>query len=289
MPQKFITTSDLILKAKRELKLVAPNPYQESLWILESVCINSSLNLQTSKLNSKQQQKFWDKIYKRKQGWPLQYILKQAFFFKQKFFIKPGVFIPRPETELLINWMIKNMSKTKALKALDFGAGAGTLCLPLLSYFSKSRFIALEIAKSSISCLSKNSLNFKLNNRLKILQKDVEKTQTKDVIGFLKSSPSLIVANPPYLDNKDKSISPQVYGFEPPLALFSDKQGMGHIIAWFKKAIQLLSPKGIYIFEFGWNQKPAVEAFLKKQKQISRYEIHKDQLNQPRMALIFKK
>lgn len=280
----------LLQKSKQELKKVCSNPHQESLWLLSSTlnCSPSEIYLERDNINKNQQKLFFDKIQRRKQGEALEYILKEFFFNEKQFYIEEGVFIPRQETEVLVQWVLKNVSGEN-LKAIDFGAGAGALCLSLLLNLKPSQFLALEICPKAIKCLKKNSSHFGVEKRLTVLKKDVSHIQKEDVIRCLGSAPSLIVANPPYIDPKDQSISRQTYFFDPPLALFSDKGGMGHIISWFEKAMEVLSPKGIYIFEFGWNQEKPVRAFCEQQKELVSYEIHKDDIAHPRVAVCFKK
>ena len=283
-------TLDLLQKARKQLQEVAINPYQESLWILSEVlqCSATEIYLKSGDVTKNNETFFWDKIQRRKQKEPLEHILQEKFFFNQKFFVEPGVFIPRQETETLVKWVLKNVSDNN-LKAVDLGAGSGTLCLSLLSGLANSQFVAVEISSKAISCLKKNSQTMKLYQRLKILKKDVSCLQKKDLIAFLGQAPSLIVANPPYVDPKDKSLSDEVFFFDPPLAIFSDQGGMGHIISWFKKAIQLLIPGGVYVFELGGNQLEPVKKFLSRENQLSFYEIHKDMLGHPRIVIAVKK
>lgn len=282
--------AQLLQQSKKELRGISPNPYQESLWIAGDVlnCSSTEIYLKETTLSPKQQKVFWHKIQRRKRQEPLEHILQEKIFLNRRFHIERGVFIPRPETEIMIQWAIQNILK-KNLTAVDFGAGAGTLCLSLLSAFPDSRFLALEICKKALSCLRKNSRSFQVEKRLSILQKDVCHLTKKEAVRILGSAPSLIMANPPYIDPGDPGLNREVYLFEPPLALFSDKQGMGHIISWFEKAMELLTPKGLYIFEFGWNQERRMKDFCQKQKALSSYKIHRDQAGRPRMAVCFKK
>ena len=197
------------------------------------------------------------------------------------------VFIPRQETETLVNWICKNISEDKAIKFADLGAGVGTIALSILSRFPNSECKAIELHSKSIKCLKKNSKILKVQNRLHILKKDISNIQSKDLFSF--TALDLITANPPYIDPKDKTIHSSVYLHESPLALFSDKEGMEHIISWLKKALELLKPKGIYIFEFAWNQKKQIINFLNNQTKIKSYQILKDNLGHPRVAVCFKK
>lgn len=286
-----MNTEVLLQKSKKELNKVSINPYQESLWILAEVLgiSSSEVYLKKDKITANQQELFWEKIQRRKKEEPLEYILKEKFFFNKRFYIEEGVFIPRQETETLVEWVLNNIPYPEKVKAVDFGAGAGSLCLSLLSALPSSRFIAVEISSQSIKCLQKNAQAFQKEKDLYILKKDVEHVRIKDLTSFLGDRPSLITANPPYIDSEDSHIHRGVYFFDPPLSLFSDKKGMGHIISWFEKAMELLGPKGIYIFEFGWNQLEDVENFCDQRNELSSYELHRDSSGNPRMAVCFKK
>ncbi|MCY4321747.1 MAG: peptide chain release factor N(5)-glutamine methyltransferase [Bdellovibrionaceae bacterium] len=323
----------LLQQAKRELKAISYKAYQEALWILsDSLKLPiSQIYLKNNVITKKQEKDFWLKVDFRKQGMPLEYILREKFFLNYKFYVEDSVFIPRPETEVLVKWLFENIPKNKAFKFIDFGTGAGTIILSILDHFVNSLGVAVELQSKSIKCIKKNSQNLKLQNRLYILKKDVCKIENKDLCQFyldtlgnnlsykkincynenklyknsflkkanssskklnsflFESSPDLITANPPYIDPEDKNIQKEVYLYESPLALFSDKKGLGHIICWFEKAINLLKPNGIYIFEFGWKQKEQITNFLDRQKTISSYQILTDQSGHPRIAVCFKK
>ena len=280
---------DILQKAKKELEPVSRQAYQESLWIL-SYTLNlpsSQIYLEKKTISPDKKKEFWQKINQRKQAFPLEYILKEKSFFGHKFYIEDPVFIPRPETETFLNWLCKNIPKTTSLKFIDFGAGAGTIALSILHHFTNSTGVAVELNPKAISCLTKNSINLQLQDRLYILQKDVSKIHPDDKPSL--TALDLITANPPYIDAKDKSVQPEVYLYESPLALFSDEKGLGHIISWFEKAMELLKPKGLYMFEFAWNQEKQVINFLNSQEKIDTYTILKDQLGHPRIAVCSKK
>jgi len=280
----------LLQQSKKELSHVSTQAYQESLWILADV-LNLSLSevyLEKKSISFKQQKLFWNKIQRRKKAEPLEYILKEKTFFKRNFYIEKGVFIPRKESETLVLWILDHFFEKK-IKAVEFGAGSGALCLSLLSERPFSQFLSLEINPIACRCLKKNRKTFNMEKKLILLEKDVSQITKKEVIQILGSVPSLIVANPPYIDPQDVNISQDVYLYDSPLALFSDQGGMGHIYSWFKKAMECLDSKGIYIFEFGWNQEQKVKDFCKNQTELSSYIIEKDEAGRARIAICFKK
>ena len=269
-------------KAQKQLKNRTENPLSEGEKLLSSVLKISQQEIyQRKNLDQKQAKKFSLLISRRAKGYPLDYITGEKYFYNRRFFVKPGVFIPRPESEELVKWALK----VKPLRGVDLGAGSGCLACSILLESPKSRFVAVDIG-SSIPVLKKNRRLYGLTRRLKILNQDVCKLEKKDVVSFLGDQPDFIVANPPYIEIQDNNLSEEVKLFEPPLALFSQKNGMSHIYSWFKKAMSLLKKNGVYIFEFGFCQSDKVKTFLNCQK-IS-YSLHKDHLGWNRVAFCIK-
>ena len=289
--------SILLQKAKKELDEVSPQFYQEATWILSNILnkkiLNNSNNNQNFYLHqtctASEEEEFWNQIQKRKNHYPLDYLLGESCFLNHKFVIEEGVFIPRVATELLVERVFKQYLKQKSLKIMDWGAGAGTICLSLLSYFPKAQALAIDIHSKSLSCLKKNSKLMKLNHRLEILKGDVCKIDFKKEKSFSKKKIDLITANPPYIDPEDSKIETSVFLFEPPIALFSNQKGMGHIYSWFYKAMDCLDSGASYLFEFGWNQSQQVKDFLSSQNSIKSFKILKDSLGYDRVAQVTKK
>ena len=306
--KKQMKAGFLLQKAKKELIGVSSQPYQESLWLLshslskESNDVGLALNtegiyksnenekiqdiyLDKIEITEQQKQDFWNKIQKRKNNYPLQYLLEERYFLNHRFYIQEGVFIPRRETELLVKRVFKKYPQDKALKIMDWGAGAGAISLSLLSYFFRAECLAVDIHLKSLKCLKKNQERFGIKDRVAILKEDISRLKKNN----LRQSVDLITANPPYIDPKDKRLHPQVYLFEPPAALFSDQGGMSHIYSWFYRAMEFLTSGGCYIFEFGWNQSQLTGDFLSAESSFISYEILKDSLGYDRAALVIKK
>ena len=334
-----IKVSSLLQRAKKELEGVSPQAYQESVWILSKLLNKKvqNLYLEQTFISSEEEEEFWSQIQKRKNHYPLDYLLEESYFLGHKFLIQEGVFTPRADTEVLVEKVFKQYPKEKALKMMDWGAGAGTVCLSLLSYFSNAKALAVDIHSKSLDCLKKNSELMGLRERLFILKGDVCKIdfkiadlfshfipfyfsdlreidfyqkqnqaeagserenkviensikQSQEVKNLdIKHKIDLITANPPYIDPQDNQINKSVYLFEPPIALFSNQKGMGHIYSWFYKAMECLNSGACYIFEFGWNQSKPVKDFLSANQSLALYEILKDSQGYDRSALIYKK
>lgn len=270
-------------KAQKQLTGKTSSPLREAEILLASVFKVSPLKTYSiRKLSIEQRRKFFIKVNRRIEGHPLDYILKEKYFFNRRFHIQPSVFIPRPESEELVKLALK----AKPLRGLDLGAGCGCLSISILLEIPFCRFVAVDIGPC-IKILRKNRRVYSLTKRLKILNQDVFKLKEQDITSFLNGSPDLIVSNPPYIEAKDKDLAEDVKIFEPPLALFSAEGGMAHIYTWFDKAMSLLKKDGIYIFEFGFNQSDKVKDFLSKQK--IKYTLHKDIFGLSRAAFCVKK
>lgn len=176
-----------------------------------------------------------------KSGKPLQYILNEAWFFNSLFYVNEHVLIPRPETEELIELILKD-SKT-AGSILDIGCGSGCIILTLKKLIHEAECTGLDLSKEALSVTLHNSK--KLNLPVNITNSNVLE------LNQLSSKYDLIVSNPPYVKETEKgSMHKNVLEHEPHLALFV--YGEDEII-FYKKIIDLcadsLNPGGKLYFE----------------------------------------
>ncbi|MBI4925800.1 MAG: peptide chain release factor N(5)-glutamine methyltransferase [Bdellovibrio sp.] len=172
------------------------------------------------------------KIFKqRSKGYPLQYLLGSCMFLDHEYCVNPGVFIPRPETEVLVEQAILHLKKSGACQlGLEIGIGSGEISIELLKKFPKLQMISSEISGEAIKIARQNARSiltrgvFK-ERRLKIIQSSpnvpsVLKIFNKHLNNNISSKKAdFIISNPPYLTKKDK-IDPMVYCHEPREALF---------------------------------------------------------------------
>ncbi|MCY4512872.1 MAG: peptide chain release factor N(5)-glutamine methyltransferase [Bdellovibrionales bacterium] len=284
-----MNTAQWLEKGCKELKEVTSNPLFESQYLLSSV-LNvplTALHFKENQILSPDSQKeFLKKIQLRKKGFPIAYITGEKEFFKRRFYVGAGVFIPRPETEGL---MEAALNLQEPLKGVDFGSGSGCLALSLTLERPDSRFIAVESDSLAYTYLKKNHREWKLNQKVKLLNQDVHLLTLEQVELFLRGKPNVIVANPPYVDQNDEQLEGFVKQFEPPAALFSDQEGLAHIYSWFSKAMELLQSGGVYIFELGYSQNKKVRNFLDEKNQLKSYKIYKDLQGWDRVAVCTKK
>ena len=196
-------------------------------------------------------------IKRRAKREPLAYILKNKEFWSRDFFVNRNTLIPRPETELLCESVIK-IFKNKNLNILDVGTGSGCIILSILSEIKKAKGIGIDISRNAIKVAKKNSNKLSLNNRVKFFNKSFEDIHNHKF--------DLIVSNPPYIKTSDiKNLSDDVKRFEPKIALDGGKDGLDVIKKVIYKSKNILKKLGMLVLEIGHGQQYKVSQILKKQ------------------------
>ena len=195
-------------------------------------------------------------IIRRAKREPMAYILNKKEFWSKDFFVDRNTLIPRPETELLCENVIK-IFKNKNLHILDMGTGTGCIVLSILSEIKGAKGIGVDISKKAVKVAEKNSIKLSLNKRVKFLNKSLE-----DIYGY---KFDLIVSNPPYIKTSDiKNLSDDVKKFEPKIALDGGKDGLDVIKKVIYKSRTILKKKGLLALEIGFGQHYKVSQILKK-------------------------
>jgi release factor glutamine methyltransferase len=177
---------------------------------------------------------------------PIQYILGTTHFYGLEFTVDKNVLIPRPETEELVDWIVKlnsKLSKKQNLKILDIGTGSGCIAISLAKNIANSEVFAVDISETALAVAQENAKRNKVN--VTFLNKNILETTHLD------QKFDIIVSNPPYVRNIEKAeIKPNVLDNEPHLALFvSDNDPL----IFYKKIAVLaaanLNPNGQLFFE----------------------------------------
>ena len=236
-------------------------------------------NLLTS-LNEKVSKKTIDSfeklISRRANREPLAYILKNKEFWSKDFFVDRNTLIPRPETELLCEKVIKKY-KNKNIQVLDIGTGTGCIILSILSEIKGAKGIGVDISRKAIKVAKKNSNKLGLNKRVKFFNKSLE-----EIYGY---KFDLIVSNPPYIKTCDiKNLSEDVKRFEPKIALDGGKDGLDVIKKVIYKSKRVLKKVGTLALEIGYGQYYKVSQFL-KEKNFREELLVKDYKNNVRCIL----
>jgi len=247
-----ITIKKAIFHIKSELKNLYPDNETTS---LSYIILEELLNTNKTKIISNKEKEISSDTFQNinhiisqlKLFKPIQYILGKACFFGLNFYLTENVLIPRPETEELVDWIIKENPRFVE-KILDIGTGSGCIAISLAKNLPGATVFASDISSDALSITRKNS---KLNNvnlqilALDILDKNLSLNEKFDVI----------VSNPPYVTEKEKSLmQPNVLNYEPELALFvSDDNPLLFYQSIISFSLKHLNPGGKIYFEINEN------------------------------------
>jgi release factor glutamine methyltransferase len=216
------------------------------------IFLNSKENLK-----QKYSKNFNNLIARRRKGEPIAYLINKKEFWKQSFYVDQNVLIPRPDTELIIEQVLKLFLKNYKLQILDIGTGSGCILLSLLKEMPNCYGIGIDISKKSINISKYNAKMLQLTNKVKFYQSDVD--------NFKIGKYDLIVSNPPYIEVLSlKYLENDVVNFEPKLALNGGIDGFSEIRKVIDKATVLIKKNGKLVLEIGFNQKNKVQEMLRK-------------------------
>ena len=210
-------------------------------------------------INQILENKFNSYIKKRNLKKPIAYILGYKEFWKQKFITDSNVLIPRPDTELIIEKVLKNFKKNENKNVLDIGTGSGCIILSILLERIKFKGIGIDASKKAINVAKINAKMQQLGNRIKFINTDID--------NFFSYKYDLIVSNPPYIKKcKLRTLIEDVKNFEPKLALDGGPDGFSTILKVIAKSSKLLRKNGMLFLEIDSTQVIKTKEMLKKYK-----------------------
>ncbi|WP_435090464.1 peptide chain release factor N(5)-glutamine methyltransferase [Candidatus Pelagibacter bacterium nBUS_30] len=189
---------------------------------------------------------------------PIAQIINKKFFWNSEFFITSDTLIPRPDTELLIEQILKLSKHKNRMNILDIGVGSGCILLSILKERKKFYGTGIDISKNCLNISKINAKNLQVETRTKFYKTNVDK--------FSLGKYDLIVSNPPYINKHDlKYLERDVAKYEPKLALDGGLDGLSEIRKVIIKSSELIKKKGKFILEIGFDQKNKVINLLKKE------------------------
>jgi release factor glutamine methyltransferase len=192
---------------------------------------------------------------------PIAYILNNKEFWSTNFYVDRSVLIPRPETEVLIDLILSQISnKNNYLNILDIGTGSGCILISLLKELVKAKGIGVDKSTKAIAIAKKNSISQQVDNRASFKNVNLEE------IKFDKKF-DLIVSNPPYLpDVSLKNLNLDIKLYEPKIALQGGVQGVDFLCKIINLASKILKINGLLALEIGDNQFHILATYLKKNR-----------------------
>ena len=208
-------------------------------------------------LNIENLEYFKKLVHERATRKPIAYLLNKKFFWKSEFYVNKNTLIPRPDTEIIIEQILKVTKNKNYLQILDIGVGSGCILLSVLKERKNFYGIGIDISKNSLEISKLNAQKLLVSERVKFYESGVDK--------FVKGKYDLIVSNPPYIKNSNlKYLESDVLNFEPKLALDGGIDGLSVIRKVINKSSDLLKKNGKFILEIGFDQKNKVIKLLNK-------------------------
>lgn len=216
---------------------------------------------------------FWKLLDARAAHEPLQYLTGVAYFRYLDIKVGPGVLVPRPESELLVQSVLDHCEKISGIvSVVDLGSGSGALALAISTENSNTRVIAVEKDPAAIEWLKKNVSQ--INEQVRIVESDV-------VDALEGVTCDVVIANPPYVpDNQE--LPRDVADHEPSIALFGGPTGLDIPGRFIDTAARLLKSGGFFALEHTENQGPAIASLL--DENFADIVLHRDLTQRPRFT-----
>jgi len=215
---------------------------------------------------------------KRLSGEPIAYLVGKRGFHEIELYVAPGVLIPRPETEILIEIALREIQKlNRPVNILDLGTGSGAIALAIAHSAPQVLVTATDQSLEALAIANINAEQLGLSNRVQFAQGSWYGA-LKEVIQF-----DVILSNPPYIAAGDTHLNEGDLRFEPPSALTDGAGGLSCLEAIISQVGPYLKPGGLVAVEHGFDQSDAVVNFMKV-AQLQEIQVHRDLAGHSRAA-----
>jgi len=212
------------------------------------------------KLNNKQEKEFLRLIQIRKNKMPIKYILGECEFMGMDFIVKQGVLIPRPDTEILVEEVIKYINEKGYTSICDVCSGSGAIGIAIAEFIKDVRSTLYDISTAAIDVAKSNIERFNISDRVNAEISDLLQEAIKQNKKF-----QVIVSNPPYIrEEVIQTLMEDVKNYEPFIALCGGSDGLEFYRRITKDSLQVLEKGGLLAFEIGFDQREAVLDILLK-------------------------
>ena len=221
---------------------------------------------------------YQEKISRRADHEPIQYIIGEQEFYGLAFRVTPAVLIPRPETEHLVEAALDRLPHQQPIRIADIGTGSGAIAVALAHHLPLAQISALDISPPALAVARENAARHQVAGRIDFLESDLLSAVQGEIF-------DAIVSNPPYVSTKEE-LEPQVRDYEPAAALYAGEQGLDIYRRLVPKAHAALKPGGWLMMEIGHDQSEALASLLSGWDSV---EFIRDLQSIPRVAIARKR
>ena len=260
------TLGEVIVEARRLLEQAGiETAEQEAWWIVEHVLHLSTHHVVTDRdrlLSSSELLAARGLITRRVGREPLQYILGTQEFCGLEFTVNPAVLIPRPETQLLVEYVTQRIRADQPATIVDVCTGSGCIAVSIARMRPHARVIATDLSGPALNLARQNAIRLGVGERITWLEGDLLGPLAEQK---LEGQVDVIVSNPPYIPELDwATLQPEVKLFEPRSALVAGPQGTELHERLLQESGRYLSPGGAVIMEIGAGQGRAIRRIVER-------------------------
>lgn len=229
-------------------------------------------------LTLRQEVNYFKGIKKLIEGVPLQHITKSQEFMKLNFYVDQDVLIPRPDTEILVEEVIKISKKVGAKKILDLCTGSGAIAVSLAKYIPNSKLTGVDISSKALRIAKLNARNNNVEDRITFISSNLFDNVPEEKY-------DIIVSNPPYIKSKViKNLNKDVQN-EPKIALDGGFDGLDFYRKIIKKADEYLKFGGFLCLEIGFDQREEVMKLIEEEGKFQNTYSKKDLCDNDRIVI----
>ena len=271
--------------ARRLQALGAAHARYEAEWLLGRLAGLKPLEvyLEDTPLPAETAERFFSQINARASGVPLHYLLGEAEFFGERFTVRPGVFIPRPETEAIVEHALQALRRLEAargrpLRVLDLGTGSGCIAVTAARALPTCVVVGVELSWGPLVVAKQNVLRHGVSSRVSLMQGNWLEAIRGEFDGIL--------ANPPYVPSAQVDHLPLDVRQEPRVSLDGGEEGLRDLRALLAQAPRVLRPNGIMMLECGEEQVDRLMDEAAMMPWVHRAKALRDLAGRPRGVLI---
>ena len=230
------------------------------------------------KLTDKEEQEYLKYIELVAQGEPIEHITHQKEFMKLSFYVDENVLIPRQDTEVLVEEVIKIAKNIRAKKILDLCTGSGAIAVSLAKYLENTQITALDISGKALDVAIANAKNNHVQEKITFVESNLFQDLRQEKY-------DIIVSNPPYIRRKEIATLDKEVRKEPKIALDGGEDGLDFYREIINKGYEYLKYGGYICLEIGYDQKEEVMQIIKDKKQYTETYWKKDLYDNDRVIV----